>query len=338
MPSVIMTRCTKEDDSSPSTEEIINTRVKALETMVEERMAENNEVFESLVRSQDNLENVIVSNNEDTRNVIESVKQDMIKNIDNGFLKNKKEFDKLFKENDSKIEHCFLKLSEHMGGMETFIHQEKERLNKSIEMCGMMASDMDMMIEKRESTIKNKINEFEEKMEEAMKAMDIIQDKIHEFDMNKKNNLIFHGIVQEENETKRILEKKVRTIIQMLKVNAELALASVNRLHTGSDILGCRPVLVTFKNVKDKQEVLASSKHVSTTPVTVAEDVSKNTKEARQQLRKFMRLTKKNNPEKRCDLEYDKLYVDDAVFIFDEAKKQVVEQKYFDPRQSFNRR
>ena len=103
----------------------------------------------------------------------------------------------------------------------------------------------------------------------------------------------------------------------MLKVNNELALTSINRLHTGSDILGCRPVLVTFKNVKDKQDVLVSSKYVSTTPVTVAEDVSKNTREARQQLRKFMRLTKKHSPEKRCVLEYDKLFVDDWLCIFD---------------------
>ena len=98
--------------------------------------------------------------------------------------------------------------------------------------------------------------------------------------------------------------------------------------------------------------------------VIVTEDLSKRTRENRQELRKFLRqvrdiakiynsiitlhfLTfyglsrkpdinhllkyfsfqiKRVNPEKACYLEYDKLYVDSKIFIWNDALGQVIEQ------------
>ena len=60
--------------------------------------------------------------------------------------------------------------------------------------------------------------------------------------------------------------------------------------------------------------------------VIVTEDLSKRTRESRQELRKFMRQIKRVNPEKACYLEYDKLYIDSKIYIWNEGLGQVIEQ------------
>ena len=40
-------------------------------------------------------------------------------------------------------------------------------------------------------------------------------------------------------------------------------------------------------------------------------------------IRRFMRHVKKVNPEKRCFLQYDKLYIDGKVFMFNESTGKV---------------
>ena len=60
--------------------------------------------------------------------------------------------------------------------------------------------------------------------------------------------------------------------------------------------------------------------------ISVTEDFSRKTREARQELRKFLRLVKKSNPERRCFLQYDKLYIDGKLFLYSEVTGQVEEQ------------
>ena len=48
-------------------------------------------------------------------------------------------------------------------------------------------------------------------------------------------------------------------------------------------------VVVTFEDFKDREDVLKNSKALGRAQVTVTEDLSKRTRESRQELRKFMR-------------------------------------------------
>ena len=86
---------------------------------------------------------------------------------------------------------------------------------------------------------------------------------------------------------------------------------------------GCRPILVTFESFKDREDVLKNSKFLRKSQVTVTEDLSKRTRESRQELRKFMRSIKKSNPERRCFLEYDRLYVDQKIYVWNDIVGQV---------------
>ena len=72
--------------------------------------------------------------------------------------------------------------------------------------------------------------------------------------------------------------------------------------------------------------MLQASKCLRNSIISVTEDFSKKTREARQELRKFLRLVKKSNPERRCFLQYDKLYIDGKVYMYSEVTGQVEEQ------------
>ena len=58
---------------------------------------------------------------------------------------------------------------------------------------------------------------------------------------------------------------------------------------SGPEVRGCRPVLVTFESFKDRETVLRLAKVLKKANVIVTEDLSKRTRESRQELRKFMR-------------------------------------------------
>ena len=78
-------------------------------------------------------------------------------------------------------------------------------------------------------------------------------------------------------------------------------------------------MLVTFENHRDKEDVFQASKCLRKSVISVTEDLSKKTRECRSELRKFMRHIKRTAPEKKCFLEYDKLYVDGKMFGYNEA-------------------
>ena len=97
-------------------------------------------------------------------------------------------------------------------------------------------------------------------------------------------------------------------------------------IFSGPDVRNTRPVLVTFEAFKDRETVLRQAKNLKKNAgIDVTEDLSKRTRESRQELRKFMRKIKRTNPEKNCFLEYDRLYVDHKIFVWSETLGQVVE-------------
>ena len=112
-----------------------------------------------------------------------------------------------------------------------------------------------------------------------------------------------------------------------LKIQKDIGVEIVNRVLNGPEVLGCRPVLVCFSSFKERQEVLerATSNKKSTT-FSVTEDMSRKTREARQQLRRFLVKIKKRNPEKKCFLQYDKLYVDGRIYVYSAQEGKVVPQ------------
>ena len=96
-------------------------------------------------------------------------------------------------------------------------------------------------------------------------------------------------------------------------------------MDTGPSVLKCRPVTVTFRHFKDREDILKASRFLKITEdyVYITEDVSKSTRESQQELRKFLNLVRKANPGVKASLRYDRLIIDGEVFFYNVEKKSV---------------
>ena len=96
-------------------------------------------------------------------------------------------------------------------------------------------------------------------------------------------------------------------------------------MHSGPEVGGCKPVLVTFEEYRDRDEVLRKSNTLKGSGLSVTEDMSRRVREARTELRKFMRDLKKSNPAATCHVQYDKLFVNHRCYVWSESQARVVE-------------
>ena len=95
--------------------------------------------------------------------------------------------------------------------------------------------------------------------------------------------------------------------------------------------------------MKDREEVLSKSKLLKTANIYVSEDLSRKTREHRHELSKHMRFVRqlytfmmqvfieysfsqirRKAPDKKCVIRYDKLYIDNEPYTFDEIEGKVV--------------
>ena len=207
IPAGLKMSCTKPEMSSVEIEELVHIRVKTFEQKMEEKLSEKNSKLEDLVRNQNKFEEDLVKQKEESVVIIDNLKRDLIKSIDDGFLNNKKEFDKIFKDNDKKIEAQIGILIQRLDDVELVIKMERDRLNKVIEMSGFMAAEVEMVVKKREEDLNMRITKMEEEVQGVLKTVGDVSHRVFDMDINKKNNLIFNGIVQEEGESKAIVTK-----------------------------------------------------------------------------------------------------------------------------------
>ena len=60
-----------------------------------------------------------------------------------------------------------------------------------------------------------------------------------------------------------------------LALRREIVLTKVSRLYTGPEVSGCRPVVVTFEDYKDREEVLRKASMLRSSNIHITEDMSK---------------------------------------------------------------
>ena len=140
---------------------------------------------------------------------------------------------------------------------------------------------------------------------------------------------MFHGIVSEESETKSNLLLKINRLLSYkLNIGRFIPIRNVVRIDNGPDVVGCRPVLVTFESFRDREDVFLRSQMMIGSWVYVTEDLSRHIMKARKELRKFMIMLKTNFPKSRCYLQYDKLYVDGKLYVYKESIGKVEETSW----------
>ena len=164
--------------------------------------------------------------------------------------------------------------------------------------------------------LSNSVLTFQDKIESSENMIESIEEKMYDFEIGKKNNLILYGVPAPKNETRHSLVGAVQDIIiNILNITREIHLETAVRMMKGPEVKGCRPVLVTFSYFKDRMEIFQKSKLLQTNcSILVTEDMSKKTREARYELQKYLVKLARSRPSKKAQIRYDKLYVDGQVF------------------------
>lgn len=141
----------------------------------------------------------------------------------------------------------------------------------------------------------------------------------------RRDNLLFYGLADEPLETWDQAENK---ILEVMSASFDFTVSkqSIERAHR----LGvfsdkkCRPVIVKFSSFKVKQQVLNSSAKLKNNGVTVSEDYSATTRQARKKLVEFGKT--QNSTYK---LRYNKLYIHDKCYCYNPADGTVFQQDGF---------
>ena len=97
----------------------------------------------------------------------------------------------------------------------------------------------------------------------------------------------------------------------------------VVRLWNGPSFRGLKPILVTFHLFKDKEDILRKSPLLRGSNIYITEDYSRKVRKHREELLKFAKLVKSRQAGVRCLLQYDRLYVDNDVYLYNEVEQRV---------------
>ncbi len=60
-----------------------------------------------------------------------------------------------------------------------------------------------------------------------------------------------------------------------LALRRELVITKATRMYSGPEVSGCRPVVITFEDFKDKEEVLRKAGMLRSSNIHITEDMSR---------------------------------------------------------------
>ncbi|CAN7944652.1 unnamed protein product, partial [Ixodes pacificus] len=143
----------------------------------------------------------------------------------------------------------------------------------------------------------------------------------------RRNNLIFKGLPEEDKESWNRSEQIVKNFIQ---THLGIEAGEIERAHRLGGRRGDypRPIIVNFRSFKKKQEILENAsklKQLENLRVWIDEDFSPNIRHARKMLWKYGKPLRSSQT--RVRLVFDKLFVGDRMFFYNAEPGDVIEQE-----------
>lgn len=145
---------------------------------------------------------------------------------------------------------------------------------------------------------------------------------------SRRSNLIVYGVPEPEGETSETLEKAVNEgIINKILDLEPVAIERIHRLGRAGPNK-TRPVIFKLLDAREKTAILKNGFKLKDTEFSIGEDFSRKLRETR---KKLWDSAKKNRENKdKVSLAYNKLFINNRVFIWDEGKNERVEIKKHD--------
>ena len=148
-------------------------------------------------------------------------------------------------------------------------------------------------------TLRLNNNDLIEKVQKLEKKTDDLEGR------SRRNNLIFHGLEREADETSSSCEDRLREIFtDRLELAEDIMLDRVHRLSDKPNA----PLIARFTLYKHKTSVLRAKQKLKGTNIFVSEDFSETVREVRKKLRTFIPELKTAG--KRVKMVHDHLLVD----------------------------
>ena len=148
------------------------------------------------------------------------------------------------------------KIPELMTELEKKVQEFEERSKTNLDELEAAVEVMKESLRKRkEDSDKVKIHECEKETEdESLRQLAEIKEG-EDFDRDDLNNLVIYGMQNDEHELPVKLLISVQNLIRQ-NVNNEIAVSKANRIENGPEAFGSKPVLATFEDPEDVEEIL----------------------------------------------------------------------------------
>lgn len=165
----------------------------------------------------------------------------------------------------------------------------------------------------------DKLAEHEVMTVETNKLVRELSVKVEDLEnRSRRNNIIIYGVEEGDNEQNADLQQQIVKGIfkDILKVNV----TSVERMHRiGRKTQNReRPVILKLYNFSEKMLVLRNCGKLKGTAISISEDFSARVRDLRKKLWQSAKEDRDNGA--KVTLVFDKLKIDDDLYVWDEAK------------------
>ena len=164
------------------------------------------------------------------------------------------------------------------------------------------------------SDLRQKNKELTDKNADLLSRVDNLERKTDDLEgRSKRNNLIFYGFRQHQNETSDELEREIQDLLtDKLDLNNDVQFDRVHRLGSKPD----SPIVARCSSYKDKVSILKEKKKLQGSTIFIGEDFSTRVREIRRQLAPHLKAARELG--KKCVMIFDHLLIDGKRFYLDE--------------------
>lgn len=153
------------------------------------------------------------------------------------------------------------------------------------------------------------------------RTIEELREKTWELDTSTRNNLVFYGLKDDE-EGGSTAEWMVKELIRtQLRISRDTPFVKVTRGQ--EEERGSKPITVQFEKYSDKTSVLQLARLLKGTNILISEDFPKRVRERRAHLIQFAKEVRKRRPDTRLNMHYDKLYVDNIAYVYNEETGEI---------------
>ena len=200
------------------------------------------------------------------------------------------------------------------------IHTGMANVNTAIE--GLTTTLNNVVL--KNATLENKLSEFECENEKLKNELSDMKSQILYMEsQSRRNNLIFDGVEENENETWEVTEGKIIDILarnldienaNLLMIERAHRLGKKKAVNVGQKTVKPRQIIVKFSHFKDRQRIWLNKTKLKGKPVKIFEDYPEQIRSNRQTLWPYYQAARSLENFTSVSLNQDKLFLNNKLY------------------------